>query len=84
MAEKITVIESFTIRRSGQIEVQAASFFVEDGEQLSPAEYHRCVLNPGDKSDDVYEDVKAHMAEMGKPIIPPQEWARVAKHASVK
>lgn len=53
MLEKLTVTNQINVREDGQIEVQEATYIVEDGVRLLNPSYHRYVVVPGDSVADV-------------------------------
>lgn len=48
MITKTTLVSKIEILADGQLQIQEATYFVEDGIVSSAAQYHRVVLQPGD------------------------------------
>ena len=69
MSEKITILNQFTVLRSGHINVQLATFYTEAGTQTSEPSYHRGVLNPGDDPQALITAWNEHLPKLGRPVV---------------
>jgi hypothetical protein len=79
----VTIVNSVSASRSGDVEVQIATFCVENGQQASEPKYHRCVLEPGSDPDAMLAYLNESFSAKARPAIPAEEWARVKQHCQV-
>lgn len=77
MIEKQTLLSSLTVDPLGNIFIQSATFYAEDGVPGSPPAYHRCVLEPGDDPAGARALVNSHMRATNAPDMPDAEWERL-------
>lgn len=81
--EKMVKFSQIEVTESGVLQVRLEKQMIENGEVIF-AQYHRTVIEPGVDPDAQFDEVNAHLEQMGYPPAQAEAVERIRKLVAVE